>query len=201
MNHEKQEPEKENSGQDLARLVGRQARKAHLAVPWAAHAGLAPGMQVLDIGAGSGALTLVYARMVLPGGMVLAVDSNEAALAHLSKAAASETLPIITLCQLAWMPIPASEPPDRVVVTDTLHHAADPRGVLRSARAVMQATSLMLIAEYDPESAGLMGAPLAQRIPSTTLREWLAETGFIPGPALRAPDEHYVIIARPERLS
>jgi hypothetical protein len=132
--------------------------------------------------------------------MVLAVDSNEAALAQLAKAAARETLPIITLCQLAEMPIPAFNPPDRVLVTDMLHHAADPRGVLRSARAVMQATSLMLIAEYDPEGAGLMGAPVTRRISSATVREWLTETGFIPGPVLQAPDEHYVIMARPECL-
>ena len=190
MIHKKQEV-----GQDLAWLITRHTQKKHLAAVWAAHAGLAPGMRVLDIGAGTGALTLVYARMVAPGGLVLAVDPNEAALAYLAEAAARESLVVETSSQLGEALIPAPAP-DRVLMTDTLHHASDPRLLLRSARAVMHEQSVLLIAEYDPEGGGVMGAKLARRIAPGTVSQWLMETGFVPEVARSAPDEHYVILAR-----
>lgn len=196
MNCEKQEVGK-TGVQDLARLITRQARKAHLAAVWSSRAGIAPDMQVLDIGAGTGALTLIYARMVCPGGMVLAVDPDEAVLAYLVAAAARDGVAVRTSCQPAEAAIAVPVPPDRVLMTDTLHHAVDPCAVLRSVHAVMHVMSVLLIAEYDPAGAGAMGAPLQRRISQATVRKWLVETGFVPEAPLSAPDEHYTILARP----
>jgi ubiquinone/menaquinone biosynthesis C-methylase UbiE len=47
--------------------------------------GLAPGMVVADIGAGSGVISIKMARKVEPGGTVLAVDIQEEMLSVLSK--------------------------------------------------------------------------------------------------------------------
>src|SRR5690242_4710464 len=44
-------------------------------------AGLAPGMRVLDVGCGTGDVSLIAADLVGPSGSVLGIDSAEAAIA------------------------------------------------------------------------------------------------------------------------
>lgn len=181
----------------MARLIARQALKRHLASRWAATAGLAPGMIVLDIGAGTGVLSLEYAAIVAPSGMVIALDPDEACLAFAAAEAARRTLPLRLLHGTAeTLPdLPAT--PDRIMLTDALHHMDDPPAALRSIRTIMPPSSRLFIAEYDPEAPGVLGAPHALRISRDTLAIMLGRAGFTCNPPESAPDEHYTIIATP----
>jgi ubiquinone/menaquinone biosynthesis C-methylase UbiE len=173
----------------LTRFISRQEKKRHLAAEWARLAGLRAGMVVLDIGSGPGALAAQYAAMVGEAGVVYALDPHVAPhwpapnLVHLAQDA---TLGII---------VPST--PDVIFLTDTLHHAADPAAILAHVRAVCGPASRVLIAEYDPAEAGLVGAKPARRMRRETLLALLAVAGFSHGGIIAAPDEHYALLARP----
>ncbi|SIQ21147.1 class I SAM-dependent methyltransferase [Acidiphilium angustum] len=181
----------------LTRLITRQAQKRHLAALWAAAAGIAPGMIVLDIGAGSGALSFEYAALVAPGGRIIAIDPDAECIAHINEQATNRALPLhaITGTAEALPPLPA--PPDRVMLTDALHHMNDPTTALRRLHAIMPPHAILFIAEYDPAGAGAMGAKLSRRTAPATVAALLAAAGFTIQAQAAAPDEHYTITAIP----
>lgn len=179
----------------LARLIARQAEKRHLAAIWAEAAGLAPAMVVLDIGAGTGALALEYARIVGPDGWVIALDPDALCLHHASAEADRRGLRLRTITgSIESLPaLPAA--PDRVMLTDALHHMDDPGAGLRAIRAAMPEHATLFIAEYDPAAPGAVGAPPAKRLPRACVRAMLTDAGFAVTRDADAPDEHYIILA------
>ncbi|MHB1304258.1 MAG: class I SAM-dependent methyltransferase [Acidiphilium sp.] len=180
----------------LARLIARQVEKRPLAAVWAGVAGLAPGMRVLDIGAGTGALALEYAAMVAPG-FVVALDLDEACLAHAEAEAARRGLTLRTIAGHAETVLSPDTPFDRVMLTDTLHHIREKAAALRAIRTVLAAAGRLFVAEYDPECPGLLGAPRERRIDAGTVLALLAGAGFTPHKPAAGPDEHYTILADP----
>jgi ubiquinone/menaquinone biosynthesis C-methylase UbiE len=179
----------------LAQLITRQGQKRHLAPIWAAHAGIGPGMVVLDIGAGIGALTLHYAEKISPDGLVFALEPDDQSRAYLLAQAKQAGLPVLGLAYQAAALDHLARAPDRVMLTDTLHHADDPALMLTAARRVMPAHSILFVAEYDPAGPGLLGAKLSQRLAPERVRALLGQAGFRPGPVRAAPDEHYCLTA------
>lgn len=182
-------------GARLARLIERQAQKRHLAALWAATAGIAPGMVVLDIGAGSGALSFEYAAMVDPAGLVIALDPDAACLDYVAVEAARRGLKLLTVQGTGERLPPLPAVPDRIMLTDALHHMADPVAALRALRAIMPTHALLFIAEYDPDGAGLIGAKLSRRTARADLTGMVAAAGLTAGAPATAPDEHYTILA------
>lgn len=180
----------------LARLIARQAEKRHLAAVWAEAAGLAPAMVVLDIGAGTGALTLEYACIVGPDGCAIALDPDGPCVAHAQAEAVRRGLRLCTLVGAieALPALPAA--PDHVMLTDALHHMDDPGAALRAIRTAMPRHATLFIAEYDPEAPGAVGAPLAMRLPRARVRTLLDQAGFTAIRDADAPDEHYIVLAR-----
>lgn len=169
------------------RFLARQTAKRHLAAIWAALAGLRPGMVALDIGCGPGILSAEYAALIGPTGTVYALDP---------RVALHKPLPnLIALAQDAAAPIILPAPPDIVFLTDTLHHAENPAAMLRAVRAACTPTTTILIAEYDPEQPGRVGAKPPRRMAQPALLALLADTGFRAAPPQAAPDEHYAILA------
>lgn len=181
----------------LARLIARQAEKRALAEIWAGEAGLAPGMTVLDIGAGTGALTLIYARIVGAAGHVVALDPDAACLVHARTEAGRQGLRLVTVAGGADSLASLEAAPDRIMLTDALHHMNDPAAALRTIRAALTEKALLFIAEYDPGAPGAIGAPLARRLPRERVRAMLDAAGFAVIRAADAPDEHYIFLARP----
>ncbi|HQT67034.1 MAG TPA: methyltransferase [Acetobacteraceae bacterium] len=180
----------------LATLISRQARKAHLAAIWAERACLRPGMKLLDIGAGTGALTARYAAVTGTGsgpaqGQVFAIEPGAAVIDYLRAAHPA----LIALQQDAATPFVLPCLVDRVFITDTLHHTADPAAILRNVKSVMAPGAVLFIAEYHPAGAGKYGAPPATRLAPALLLNLLGAAGFTPGAPEPGPDEHYTIIA------
>ncbi|HEX7388959.1 MAG TPA: class I SAM-dependent methyltransferase [Acidiphilium sp.] len=181
----------------LARLIARQAEKRALAEIWAREAVFAPGMTVLDIGAGTGALALIYARIVGAAGRVIALDPDAACLAHARTEAGRQGLRLVTIAGGAESLALLETAPDRVMLTDTLHHMDDPEAALRAIHAALTEKALLFIAEYDPCAPGAVGAPRTRRLPRERVRAMLETAGFAVIRAADAPDEHYIFLARP----
>jgi len=80
------------------------------------------GEAVADLGAGSGLFTRPLARQVAPGGIVYAIDINQALLDHIEETARELKLDNIrtVLAGESDPRIPA--PVDLVLIVDTLHH-------------------------------------------------------------------------------
>ncbi|MDD2877021.1 MAG: class I SAM-dependent methyltransferase [Acidiphilium sp.] len=183
--------------QRLARLITRQAQKRHLASLWAEVAGLAQGMVVLDIGAGSGALTLEYAPIIGPAGQLIALEPDRECLDYIRTEAARRGIALHVLQGTAEALPSLPAPPDRVMLTDALHHINQPIVALRAIHAAMAPHGILFIAEYDPAGPGVVGAKLSRRTYPNDLAGMLIAAGFKISASANAPDEHYTMIATP----
>lgn len=181
----------EENPQGLERFIARQIAKQHLAAVWAGLAGLESGMVALDVGCGPGILTQEYARIVGPVGFVVGVEQR-AAVARLVEPAAN----VLVLFQNYDSELNLEQTPDIVFLTDTLHHLAAPLAVLQRIRAICRPRTRLLIAEYDPEQPGLVGAKLHRRVGKAQLLSLVEAAGFVHGGARDTEDEHYAVLAR-----
>ncbi len=112
-------------------------------------AGLARGMTVLDLGCGIGEVALIAARLVGPGGQVIALDPDGNAL-EVSRARASEGG--LTHIRFEQMSIADHHPPqpyDAIVGRHILIHTPDPGAILRQAAAQVRAGGIVAFQEYD----------------------------------------------------
>jgi len=115
----------------------------------AAIAGPLPGAVVADVGAGSGFMTLLFARMVGPQGKVYAVDINPRLLDYIRTRAQQQGLENIQT-------ILAGEkdsrlPPnsvDLVFICDTYHHFEYPRETLASIHRALKPGGQLILVEF-----------------------------------------------------
>lgn len=176
--------------QGLERFIARQGRKRHLAAVWARLAGLEPGMAKADIGCGTGILTQEYARIVGPNGIVYGVEQRLALAEHLTSAGN-----VRFLFHNYDSELNLRRMPDRIFLTDTLHHQTDPLAVLRCIRGACSPHSRVLITEYDPDGPGLMGAKRQRRMPKAQTLRLIEAAGFAHDGVIDTEDEHYAVIA------
>ncbi len=117
--------------------------------------GLAPGMNIAEIGAGRGRVVIHLADRVGPNGKVYAEDINAEALRHLAQRCRRggfsnvETI----LGDLTDPKLPAGTL-DLIFVISSYHHFSDPVALMRSARPALKATGRLAIAEWIPEEDG-----------------------------------------------
>jgi len=108
---------------------------------------LKPGMNVADIGAGSGLFSRLIAQRVAPGGTVYAVDIAKNMIDHISKIAEQDK--ITNLKAVLGDPhSPRLEPhtQDLVCIIDSYHHFEFPQDMLREiGRALRSDGTLVLI--------------------------------------------------------
>jgi ubiquinone/menaquinone biosynthesis C-methylase UbiE len=108
---------------------------------------LRPGMDVADVGAGTGFFTLMFAEAVGPDGKVYAVDISESFVADIRRRAARRQLDNIDaiLNEQRDTRLPANSV-DLVFLCDTYHHFEYPRAMLDSiARALRPDGELVVI--------------------------------------------------------
>ena len=70
------------SNPELERLLEQNRFWGDLTEQWLLQAGIVPGMTVLDIGCGTGEMTLLLSRIVGEWGMVIGVDRSPDAIAR-----------------------------------------------------------------------------------------------------------------------
>ena len=112
-------------------------------------AGLAPRMNVLDLGCGIGDVALIAANLVGREGHVTAIDMDGAALDTARARAAQAQLSHISFEQAKVEEHHAQEPYDAVVGRHILIHTPDPLAVLRQAAAQVRPGGIVAFQEYD----------------------------------------------------
>jgi len=117
------------------------------------HLDLRPGMAVLDAGCGPGRLTVPLARGVGPGGVVTALDMQEAMLDKVRHKAQAEGFGWIR-CVRAGLGEGASGEGryDRALLVTVLGEVPDPAGAMRELIAALKPGGLLSVTEviFDP---------------------------------------------------
>ena len=135
--------------------------------------GIAEGMTVLDLGCGSGALTIPYARAVGPEGRVYGLDIQPDMLALLARKLArleNEDITNLQPIRASAEDLPfADNSLDVVCVTTVLYEIPNRRQALREIKRVLKVGGYLAISELfmDPD----------YRLKSTTIKE-VQQAGF-----------------------
>src|SRR5574341_1010831 len=107
-----------------------------------------PGQTVIDIGCGMGYFTLPLARLVGPGGRVIAVDLQEQMLRRVKKRAErAGLLSRIRLYQCGPDSLGLTDPADFILAFWMVHETADRPGFLRQVHALLKPGAQFLVAE------------------------------------------------------
>ncbi len=121
-----------------------------------------PGMDVADVGAGTGLFLDLLAKAVGDDGRVYAIDISPGFLEHLDRRVEAEGYPQVetVLCSDRSVELPPRSV-DRVFICDVYHHFEYPRSTMASIVNAMRPGAELVLVDFE-------------RIPGVT-REWLLE--------------------------
>jgi len=114
-------------------------------------AGIVPGMRVLDIGCGSGDVSITVGGLVGPSGSVLGLDRGGTAIQDATEKAARAGVTHVRFEQHEIDAFQASEPFDVLVGRFILMHQPDPSAALRAAAANVRAGGMVVMIESHME--------------------------------------------------
>ena len=111
---------------------------------------LKPGLDVADVGAGTGFFSRMMAKEVGPDGTVYAVELARTFVENLKRTATEESLPNLkpVQCNEKSTTLPA-ESVDLVFVCDTFHHIEFPYHVLDSIHQALRPNGQLFIIDYE----------------------------------------------------
>jgi SAM-dependent methyltransferase len=112
-------------------------------------AGLREGMRVLDIGCGTGEVSLAAARVVGPSGHVLGVDMDPGVLERARENAAVLSSGNVTFEQGTLPDLDLSEPFDALVGRLILIHLDDPVGTLKSLTRFVRPGGVVTFQDFN----------------------------------------------------
>jgi precorrin-6B methylase 2 len=112
---------------------------------------LSPGMTVADVGAGFGAWTVRFAKVVGPSGRVYATDIGAAQLAALADYAKREGLTNVTVLEGAahTTNLPA-RCCDAILIRDAYHHLTQPEAIVESLAAALKPGGRLAVIDFPP---------------------------------------------------
>jgi ubiquinone/menaquinone biosynthesis C-methylase UbiE len=133
-------------------LTDAQIKTADAEVPEIARLlDLKPGMTVADVGAGFGAWTVRFGRLVGPSGRVYATDIGAAQISALREYAAKEGLTNVTVIEGA---IDRTNLPadccDAILLRDAYHHLTHPEDIVRSLAAALKPGGRLAVIDFPP---------------------------------------------------
>lgn len=119
--------------------------------------GTKPGQRVLDLGCGTGTLTLML-KAACPGAQVVGLDGDEKVLAQASAKIAASGLGIQLYRGLASAPPFAGRSFDRVVSSLLFHHLTtdEKRRTLEKVRELLRPSGELHVADWAPAQNALM---------------------------------------------
>lgn len=107
------------------------------------------GLDVADIGAGTGVISRLIAQRVAPGGTVYAVDIARNMVEHIAKTAESERIP--NLKAVLGDPRSPRLPPhsvDIVAIVDAYHHFEFPREMLADIKQALRPNGRLILVDF-----------------------------------------------------
>ena len=158
---------------------------------------LRPGMNVADVGSGSGFMTMIFARQVAPDGRVFAVDINPSLLERISRMAYEQGLKNIetVVCPEDSVPL-APESMDMVFVCDTYHHFEHPESSMRSIFRALKAKGRLVLVDFR-RIPGVISERLLEHVRAgqKVFEEEISKAGFELIRELEAPflEQNYVL--------
>jgi predicted methyltransferase len=110
---------------------------------------LKPGMDVADIGAGTGLYTLLFARAVRPDGKVYAVDISpgfiDGIMARAADVGVDNVVPVVNRQRSTELP---PESIDLAFMADTYHHFEFPQAMLASIHQALRPGGVLAIIDF-----------------------------------------------------
>jgi ubiquinone/menaquinone biosynthesis C-methylase UbiE len=162
--------------------------------------GLRPGMVFVDLGCGDGYFAIPAARMVGPGGRVVAVDIDEDAIERLRHQAAEEGLEQLSAeVRAAEETVACEGCADIVFFGINLHDFALPAQVIRNAKRMLRPSGSLVDLDWKAERTPF-GPRLERRFSVARARQLIESAGLLVSSVAEAGPYHYLIIARPQRL-
>jgi ubiquinone/menaquinone biosynthesis C-methylase UbiE len=122
-----------HSKQELRRLMLQAENLRPITTRLLREAGLAPGMQVVDLGCGVGDVALLAAEMVGPTGTVIAIDRNTTAIVTASERASAAGYANIEFIEGNALELAGSGTCDLAIGRYVLVHQSDPVALIRAA--------------------------------------------------------------------
>ena len=186
---------------DVGRLPERARRLAEaLAVR--------PGSTVAEIGAGSGLMVLEMARIVGPGGRVMATEMSEDQVEAIRRAGREAGLDHVTVLRAGERD--SNLPPgccDAVYMQRVFHHLTDPGAVVESVSRALRPGARIAILEFEPNWIANFTTPPGvpdrggHGVPKTMLAREMKAYGFEPlGQFEKFDHGDYLAVFRPSPI-
>jgi predicted methyltransferase len=155
--------------------------------------GIAPGMHVVDLGAGTGYFVGRLSRAVGPQGKVIALDVEPKMVDYMKQRAARESLANVDARPVD--PNGADLPPsDRVLIVDTWHHLGNRTAYAKKLFSSLRSGGAVIVVDFTEDSP--KGPPPAHRLSAAVVERELAAGGFATELARESLPHQYVVIAR-----
>jgi len=113
------------------------------------HLELRPGLDVADIGAGTGVISRLIAQRIAPGGTVYAVDVAKNMVDHIAKTADTERIPNLNaVLGDPRSPKLAPNSVDVVAIIDAYHHFEYPKEMLAEIKKALRPDGLLVLVDF-----------------------------------------------------
>lgn len=110
---------------------------------------LKPGMDVADIGAGSGLFSRLIAQRVAPGGTVYAVDISRNMIEHITETAQRENIANLkAVLGDPHSPRLAPNSVDEVCIIDSYHHFEFPTDMLKEISKALRPNGVLVLIDF-----------------------------------------------------
>ncbi|MEQ8235085.1 MAG: methyltransferase domain-containing protein [Gammaproteobacteria bacterium] len=160
--------------------------------------GIAPGMRVADVGAGTGLFVPLLAAAVGPTGQVWALDIAPAFLDHLRERVAASGLTNVRVVESTADAVPlAPASADLLFLCNVYHHLEFPRSMLASLFAALKPGGRLAVVDFERiegvSPRWILGHVRAGR---ATVAAEIAAAGFVPLDLPTPPvlDDNYLLL-------
>lgn len=159
--------------------------------------GILPGMDIADLGAGSGLYTLAAAKALMATGRVYAIDVQKDLLSKLKNAAAEQSLYNV---EVIWGDI---EKPsgtklrdssiDLVLLCNILFQLEDKTNVITEIKRILKPGGRVLVVDWS-ESFGGIGPTPEMVVKKDVVKEKFEKSGFHLDKEVSAGSHHYGLL-------